>query len=241
MKAALSSSCLSFSRCESEIFSVVSDSLQPHGLYSWWNSPGQNTGVGSFSLLQGISLSSQGDQGSTPGLLYCRRILYQLNHKGRTVFPLFFHMAISSHFKLCDNSGGLFRRAVASLEGSSCINLKCLVRWYPGDLCVNNKHFNTCLEEALNEREGKYHTSKTLRGLFRFEVPQARTTPNTASHPINITKQLSSMWCAVVGTSQAACTSKMWSRHNGNPWLMDSGSWALIYQLKSLPKVQDGE
>ena len=34
--------------------SVVSDSLQPHGLYSLWNSPGQNTGVGSHSLLQEI-------------------------------------------------------------------------------------------------------------------------------------------------------------------------------------------
>ena len=28
--------------------------LQPHGLYSPWKSPGQNTGVGSLSLLQGI-------------------------------------------------------------------------------------------------------------------------------------------------------------------------------------------
>ena len=28
--------------------------LQPHGLYSPWDSPGQNTGVGSLSLLQGI-------------------------------------------------------------------------------------------------------------------------------------------------------------------------------------------
>ena len=33
--------------------SVMSDSLWPHGLYSLWNSPGQNTGVGSLSLLQG--------------------------------------------------------------------------------------------------------------------------------------------------------------------------------------------
>ena len=32
----------------------MSDSLQPHGLYSPWNSPGQNTGVGSLALLQGI-------------------------------------------------------------------------------------------------------------------------------------------------------------------------------------------
>ena len=28
----------------------MSDSLRPHGLYSPWNSPGQNTGVGSLSL-----------------------------------------------------------------------------------------------------------------------------------------------------------------------------------------------
>ena len=39
---------------DSESRSVVSDSLRPHGLYSSWNSLGQNTGVGSHSLLQGI-------------------------------------------------------------------------------------------------------------------------------------------------------------------------------------------
>ena len=36
----------------------MSDSLQPHGLYSPWNSPGQGTGVGSLSLLQGIKPGS---------------------------------------------------------------------------------------------------------------------------------------------------------------------------------------
>ena len=39
---------------ESESHSVMSDSLQSHELYSPWNSPGQHTGVGSPSLLQGI-------------------------------------------------------------------------------------------------------------------------------------------------------------------------------------------
>ena len=38
----------------SESCSVVSYSLQPQGLYSPWNSPDQNTGVGRLSLLQGI-------------------------------------------------------------------------------------------------------------------------------------------------------------------------------------------
>ena len=55
----------------------MSNSLWPHGLYSPWNSPGQNTGVGSHSPLQGISPT----KGSNPGLLHCRRILYQLSHK----------------------------------------------------------------------------------------------------------------------------------------------------------------
>ena len=39
---------------ESESHSVVSKSLRPHVLYSPWNSPGQNTGGGSLSCLQGI-------------------------------------------------------------------------------------------------------------------------------------------------------------------------------------------
>ena len=62
---------------ESESCTVVSNSLQPHGPYSPWNSPGQNTGVGCFSLLQGIFPT----QGLNPGLLHCRWILYQLHHK----------------------------------------------------------------------------------------------------------------------------------------------------------------
>ena len=63
---------------EHESCSVTSDSLQPHGLYSPWNSPGQNTGVRSLSLLQGIFPTQE----LNPGLPHCRQILYQLSHKG---------------------------------------------------------------------------------------------------------------------------------------------------------------
>ena len=62
---------------ESESCSVMSDFLRPNGLYSPWNSPGLNTGVGSLSLLQGIFPI----QGSNPGLPHYRQILYQLSHK----------------------------------------------------------------------------------------------------------------------------------------------------------------
>ena len=42
-----------------------------------WNSPGKNTGVGGHSLLQGIFPT----QGSNPGLLHCRQILYYLSYQ----------------------------------------------------------------------------------------------------------------------------------------------------------------
>ena len=43
-----------------------------------WDSPGKNAGVGRQALLQGIILT----QGSNPGLLHCRWILYCLSHQG---------------------------------------------------------------------------------------------------------------------------------------------------------------
>ena len=60
---------------------VVSDCLQPHGLYSTrlpcpWDFPGKNTGVGCHFLLQGIFLT----QGLNLGLLHFRQILYLLSH-----------------------------------------------------------------------------------------------------------------------------------------------------------------
>ena len=63
---------------ESEIHLVMSCSLRSHELYSPWNSPGQNIGEGSLSLLQGIFPI----QGMNLGLPHCRQILYQLSHKG---------------------------------------------------------------------------------------------------------------------------------------------------------------
>ena len=68
---------------ESESRSVMSDSLWPNGpqaarLLSPWNSPGQNPGGGSLSLIQGIFPT----KGLNPGLLHCWWILYQLSHQG---------------------------------------------------------------------------------------------------------------------------------------------------------------
>ena len=69
---------------ERESGSVVSDALRPYGLYSPWNSPGQNTGVGSLSLLQRIFLTQE----SNWGLLHCRQILYQLSYQDKVATEL---------------------------------------------------------------------------------------------------------------------------------------------------------
>ena len=61
---------------------VVSDSatpwLQPARLLCPWDCPGKNTGVGCHFLLQGILPN----QGLIPGILHCKRILYQLTYQG---------------------------------------------------------------------------------------------------------------------------------------------------------------
>ena len=81
----------------SESRSVTSDSLRPHGLYSPWTSPGQNTGVGSLSLVQGVFLT----QGSLPGLPHCRWILYQQSKKLGFYSSQWFHLKKFMHH--CQN------------------------------------------------------------------------------------------------------------------------------------------
>ena len=79
------------------LFKWISSSLQvakvlefqpQHQSFQWtlrtpWNSPGQNTGVGSLSLLQGIFPAQESNQ----GLPYHRCILYQLSYDGSLEWP----------------------------------------------------------------------------------------------------------------------------------------------------------
>ena len=60
---------------ESISLSVVSSSLWPHTVHGI---PGQNTGVGNHSLLQGIFPT----QSLNPGLPHCGQIFYHLKHQG---------------------------------------------------------------------------------------------------------------------------------------------------------------
>ena len=72
------------------------------------SSPGQNTGVGSLSLLQGIFPT----QGSNPGLPHCGQILYQLSHKGSPNCPQknLNSKSVRSRSGLCQFQPRAFRR-----------------------------------------------------------------------------------------------------------------------------------
>ena len=59
----------------------MSDSLRPHGRYSPWNSPDQNTGVGSLSLLQGIFP----DLGIKPRSPALQADSFHLSHQGSLI------------------------------------------------------------------------------------------------------------------------------------------------------------
>ena len=74
--------CVSFLLLLSTL-SVVSNSLQPHGLYPArllcpWDSPGKSTGVGIHSFLLEIFPT----QGLNPGFLHCNQILSPMSHQG---------------------------------------------------------------------------------------------------------------------------------------------------------------
>ena len=133
--------------------SVVSDSLQPHGLQPTrllcpWDSPGKNTGVGCHSLLQGIFPTQELNW----GLLHCRWILYPLSHGGsprafltsqRVPCPTFLSIPTTS---ACHLSSLLleqqFRTSRTSLMHMICIKILKKKK-------KTNKISNKCLSLAL--------------------------------------------------------------------------------------------
>ena len=65
-------------------FSCVTPWTLPTRLLCPWDFPGKNTGVDCHAILQGIFPT----QGSKPGLLHCRQILYHLSHQGSPRFHI---------------------------------------------------------------------------------------------------------------------------------------------------------
>ena len=97
--------------------------------YSPWNSPGQNTGVDSLSLLQGIFPT----QGLNPGHLHYRQILYQLSYQGSPLIDLF-----SPELNVNSTERGNITRSQSCLKILSSFFLpKCQSR----DVAVVSRHW----------------------------------------------------------------------------------------------------
>ena len=124
--------------------SVVSDSLRPYGLYSPWNSSGENTGMGNLSLLQGIFPT----QGSNPGLPHWGQILYQLSHQGR---PRILEQVADSFSSRSSRSRN--RTRVSSIADRLFTN-RAIREWLMETLTLGGHfcalhHFWSCLFEVL--------------------------------------------------------------------------------------------
>ena len=113
-------------------------------LYSPWNSPGQHTGVGSLSLLQGIFQT----QGSSPGLLHCRQILYQLSHKGSPRILEWVACPFSRGSSLSRN-----QTRVSCIAGWSFTN------WAPREAQANHKNSASLVKSVANY----YLTTRLLK------------------------------------------------------------------------------
>ena len=114
-----------------------SESLRPHGLCD----PRQNTGVGSLSLLQGIFPT----QGSNPGLLHCRWILYQLRNKGSPRILEWVAYSFSSRSSQPRN-----QNRVSCIAGGFLTNSA--IREASSENCEFNDYLKTKVSSLLNRR-----------------------------------------------------------------------------------------
>ena len=84
--------------------------LWPTGFLCPWNFPGKNTRVVNHSLLQGIFLT----QGSIPGLLHCRQILYHwATRKAQAAAA----KSLQSFLTLCDPTDGSLHPPGSAIPG----------------------------------------------------------------------------------------------------------------------------
>ena len=102
------------------------------------DSPGQNTGVGSLSLLQGIFLT----QGSNPGIPHCGWILYQLSHKGRPRILEWVAYPFSSRYSWPRNRTGV-----------SCVAGRFFTNWAirEAPMLVKRIPISSCIEMKRNK------------------------------------------------------------------------------------------
>ena len=89
------------------------------------DSPGKNTGVGGHALLQGIFPT----QGSNPGLLLRRQVLYWLSHRDAITIP-------EEHLSkghITQTSSRLIKHPLSWGENKMCLYWQMWCRWTPAE------------------------------------------------------------------------------------------------------------
>ena len=128
----------------------MSNSLPPHGLYCPWNSPDQNTGVGSLFLLQKIFPTQ--DRTQVSGI--AGRLFYQLSHQESPRIMEWVAYEFSRGIFLTQESNRGLRHCRQILYQLS----------YQGSLHIHTNHLETCSLITLTAGE----VTHFLRG-FKYK------------------------------------------------------------------------
>ena len=127
----------------------------PSGSSVRGDSPGKNTEVGCHALLQGIFPT----QGSNPGLLHCRWILYYLSHQGspRTL-----------EWVTCPFS----RRSPRpkNLTGVSCIAGDFFTRWATREAHISIISYHWILSLVLQSVHLRFQLLKQIKSSINMTV-----------------------------------------------------------------------
>ena len=193
------------------ICSVVSVSLWPHGLYSPCNSPGQNTGVGSLSILQRIFPT----QRSHPGLQHCKWILYQLSHKGRPRILEWVAYPFSSRSSLIQKSNwGLLhcRQPLYHLSMREALDTICTYIYYIY-ICVCARPHQLCL--TLCDPMDCSPPGSIFHGIFQARILDWVAMPFSrgSSQPRDWIPHLLQGWKVKVLKGRFFITSITWEAH----------------------------
>ena len=149
---------------ENDRGSVVSNSSRPHALYRPWNSPGQNTGVGSCFLLRGIFPT----QGLNPGLLHCGQSLYHLSHQGSQY--LMINLMINHNSK--DYEKYIYKKLNHfSVHLKHCINYTAILFLKGNRLAawIMEDSLGTILQQKWTDQNFSLQHEWTTSETFRFE------------------------------------------------------------------------
>ena len=148
-----------------------------------WNSPGQNTEVGSFFLLQEIFPT----QGSNPSLPHCRKILYQLSHLESprilewVAYPFFSGSSQARNWTRVSWIAGRFFTSWATREDLMCCHEKPLLQleqsgaWIQCQKFVRNYSFLWFPSNYIHSsREVIYHHKSRIFPAFSDWVIDSR-------------------------------------------------------------------